>query len=110
MAGLHRQSYSTSAASHTELARALAEHGLLGFASLMVLAAMVIINVRRGQSVPEQAIAVSLVAWALLFMLNAGMRIAAPSFMIGLSAAQFVVRKKALPPPPLPLRTQLAKA
>jgi hypothetical protein len=107
MAGIHRQSYATSAASHTELTRVLSEHGLFGFASLIVLAAMAIINVRRGKTVAEQAIAASLIAWAVLFMLNAGMRIAAPSFMIGLSAAQFVMQRSDSPRPALPLRTQL---
>lgn len=104
-AGSYRQTYSATAASHTELTRALSEHGLLGFASLLSLGALLLSNVRRGQSVAERAIAASLISWALLFMVNAGMRLAAPSFVIGLSAAQFVMRKSPPPPPPPPLRT-----
>jgi hypothetical protein len=98
-AGSYRQTYSASAASHTELTRVLSEHGLLGFGSLLALATLLIGNLRRCESTAQRAIAASLMAWALLFMLNAGMRLAAPSFVIGLSAAHFVTRK---PPPPEP--------
>jgi O-antigen ligase len=104
-AGAYRQGYSATAASHTELTRALSEHGLFGLASLLTLVALFVTNVLRCESVSERAVTIGLIAWGVLFMLNAGMRLAAPSFAIGLSSAQLL---SALPKPvpvPAPLRS-----
>ena len=84
-----RQRFAKYAPSHTEFSRMLAEHGLFGVAALGVLMAMFVTNARRTTSPVERMIAVSLMTWAALFTIHAGMRLVAPSFAIGLSCAAF---------------------
>ena len=72
-------------ASHTEFTRVIAEHGLLGIVSLLALAVGAVHNIRRHRSKVGQAIAAGMVAWSCLFMMSAGMRLAAPAFIWGLS-------------------------
>lgn len=73
------------AASHTEFSRVISEHGLLGIFALITLALATIYNFKRQKSIMGKAFVVGVVVWSFLFMLNAGMRLAAPSFMWGLS-------------------------
>lgn len=88
-----RQRFVKYAVSHTEFSRMIAEHGFFGVASLVVLVAMFIGNVRRKTSAAERMIVVSLIVWAVLFTLHAGMRLVAPSFAIGLSCAAFAMHR-----------------
>ena len=74
-------------AAHTEYTRSLAEHGLLGAASVLLLALMCWRNFRRGQTMVERGLIVSMIAWSLIFMAHSAMRIAVVSFLIGLSFA-----------------------
>lgn len=77
------------AVSHTEFSRLFAEHGLLGFASLALLlmtGVKVVFESRGGRA---RSVKASGVAWGLLYMLTAAMRLAAPSFLFGLAFAQF---------------------
>jgi hypothetical protein len=75
---------------HTEFSRMLAEHGLFGLGSLLVLVIMTVQSVRRAPTAWEKAIALSLVGWSLLFMLVYDMRVAAPSMFFGLSFVTFL--------------------
>ena len=70
---------------HTEISRLVAEHGLLGFVALVLLLFSAARNLRRARAGNEKAVVAATVGWSLLFMLNAGMRLAAPSFLFGLS-------------------------
>jgi O-Antigen ligase len=72
-------------ASHTEFARIISEHGIFGICSLLTLVLIFIYNLNRQISVEGKAMTAGLVVWSGLFMLNAGMRLAAPSFILGLS-------------------------
>lgn len=80
------------AMSHTEFTRLISEHGSFGFAALLALLAMSVINVKRQNSILGRAVVAGTAAWAMLFMLNAGMRLAAPSFMLGLTFITLVAR------------------
>ena len=73
------------AMTHTEFSRLIAEHGTFGLAALLSLIAMSIINVKRQRSKLGRAVVAGAATWCVLFMLNAGMRLAAPSFMWGLT-------------------------
>jgi hypothetical protein len=75
-------------ASHTEFSRLLAEHGALGFVSILLLVVMALRNVSRARGATGKAVAASLVGWSFLFMLNVAMRTVAPSFLIGLTFAR----------------------
>ena len=73
------------AASHTELTRLLSEHGSLGVLAILSLVAATIYNLRRQTSRIGKAIVAGSIVWSGLFMMNAGMRLAAPAFIWGLS-------------------------
>ena len=88
-----RQRFIKFAMSHTEFSRMIAEHGMFGLASLLVLLALFLENVRRAKSAASRMIVVSLITWATLFTLHAGMRLVAPSFTIGLSCAAFAMQR-----------------
>ncbi|MQA28679.1 MAG: hypothetical protein GEU82_02410 [Luteitalea sp.] len=85
-ANVHREKFYRNTASHTEYSRMVAEHGLFGlvaFASLMVMVFQII---RKPRPVSQKALTMALSAWALLFMVSYGMRLAAPAFALGLAA------------------------
>lgn len=73
------------AASHTEFSRLLSEHGAFGILALVLLLTMVIVNLKRSRSRLGRALILGAAAWATLFMLNTGMRLAAPSAIFGLT-------------------------
>ena len=82
----YRERYlSYSSASHTEFSRLISEHGSLGLAAVFVLIAMTVINLKRHRSILHRALVMGVSMWCILYMLNAGMRLAAPSFLWGLT-------------------------
>jgi O-antigen ligase len=72
---------------HTEFARLPAEHGVLGAIALLLLLVAALRSIRKAKSVKGKAIAVCLIGWSFLYMLNAAMRLSAPAFMFGLAFA-----------------------
>lgn len=72
-------------AAHTEYTRMLAEHGVFGLYALILLVVMTLSAIFRQQSSTGKAVAVAMTTWSLLFMTNAGMRLAVPSFVFGLA-------------------------
>lgn len=74
-------------AAHTEFTRMLCEHGTLGLLAFLVLlyAGGVIATCPREPR--GRGVAIALAAWAFLYMTNAAMRLAGPSFVFGLSCA-----------------------
>jgi len=76
---------------HTEFARIIAEHGLFGIFAIISLLIGFIGRLGTERSNLTKALAAGAVVWSSLFMLNAGMRLAAPSFMWGLSFLVVVV-------------------
>ena len=86
-------------ASHTEFARVISEHGALGILALIALALGVVFRVLGQNSGIKKGFVAGVVLWSALFMMNAGMRLAAPSFMWGLSFLTIVTppSKKRLP-------------
>ncbi len=71
--------------SHTEYTRILSEHGAFGLLAICVLLRACLKNLRRARTPLERAMVGSFLAWSLLFMASAAMRLAAPAFMFGLS-------------------------
>ena len=76
-----------SSASHTEFSRLIAEHGIFGIAAIFSLLLMIVLNLKRQRPGFGRALAAGLITWSSLFMFNAGMRLAAPSFLWGVSFA-----------------------
>jgi hypothetical protein len=75
-------------AAHTEYSRMAAEHGLLGLASLGLLAWVGFSQFQRLPRGAARAVGVALATWALLFMATDGMRLAATGFLFGLAFVQ----------------------
>ena len=74
--------------SQGDIARLLAEHGLLGLAAgllLLVMAAQRFLYIRQMRSVAAKALIAPMVIWALLYMIDKAMRLVAPAFTFGLS-------------------------
>jgi O-antigen ligase len=87
---------------HTEFSRLLSEHGVFGLAALVMLLITGWKNLKRSHLVESKALVAASIGWSFIFMLNAAMRMAAPSFFFGLAFATFLftVRKDALVLPP----------
>jgi hypothetical protein len=77
-------------AAHTEFSRMLAEHGLCGLAALGLLVIAAVRNLKQARGAPAKAVVASAIGWSILFMLSNAMRLAAPAFLFGLSAATAV--------------------
>jgi hypothetical protein len=82
------------AMSHTEFTRLLSEHGIFGLFAVMALLAMVVTNFRQQTLLLGRAMVAGFALWCSLFMLNAGMRLAAPSFLLGLTFATLVTSNR----------------
>lgn len=76
------------AVSHTEFSRLFAEHGLLGCVSLALLLIAGVKVVFESSDARARSVKATGVAWGLLYMITAAMRLAAPSFLFGLAFAQ----------------------
>ncbi len=84
-------------ASHTEFSRLLSEHGTFGILAIAALFLMYLENLFGQTSSAGRALVAGMIVWSSLFMLNAGMRLAAPAFILGLSClkiSQPSVRKR----------------
>lgn len=86
-----------SPATHTEYSRMLAEHGIYGLASLFVLLWFTWRRIRMRSSPETKAVLISLLMWGLIFMSHSAMRMVAPSFLIGISAATIVGGERVIP-------------
>lgn len=73
------------ALNHTEFTRLLSEHGLLGIFAILLIGLATYFNLKRQNRGMEMAFVAGTIGWSCLYMMTAGMRIAAPAFMCGLS-------------------------
>ncbi|MGH9931112.1 MAG: O-antigen ligase family protein [Pyrinomonadaceae bacterium] len=78
---------------HTEFTRLLAEHGTLGLVALLIFLAAMAHNLVKAKSAQQKALVVAFSSWTVLYMLGAGMRLVAPSFMFGLAFAHFALER-----------------
>lgn len=81
------------AMTHTEFSRLFSEHGIFGAGALLSLVFMLVINFRRQRSLFGKAVVAGVAIWSCLFMTNAAMRLAAPSFFLGLTYITLVGRR-----------------
>lgn len=78
-------------APHTEFSRMLGEHGVLGLLAMVVILYMAFRLTANAPSAKARAITVGLGLWTAMTMMSAAMRLAAPGFIFGLAAAQFML-------------------
>lgn len=79
--------YGQAVASHTEFLRIFSEHGLFGVLGIVLLGVGFFFSIRDQRTTVGKAFTAGAVTWSCLFMMNAGMRLAAPAFLWGLSYA-----------------------
>jgi len=89
-----RGHYGEHVAAHTEFSRMLSEHGLLGIAAIVVLMGIAVRTFLRAHGAGGKALALSLMAWSLLYMGVNAMRLAVPSFTFGLACATVLAEKR----------------
>lgn len=76
---------------HTEFTRLLSDHGSLGLAAMCLLFLVAFQRVFMVKSTPlGRCMAISMIAWSLLYMMINGMRLASASFFFGLGCAVYV--------------------
>lgn len=75
-----------ASAAHTEFSRMLAEHGLWGLGALLLLLLIAWRHFLSAPTIRNRATVAALIVSSFLFMMQAGMRLAAPSFFFGLAA------------------------
>ncbi|MEM8961606.1 MAG: O-antigen ligase family protein [Acidobacteriota bacterium] len=89
---------------HTEYTRMLAEHGLFGLGALLILLGISIARALKRAPASSKAVIASLTTFALLYMMHAATRMAAPMLLFGMAAATFVIDQRVSrpvqPPPP----------
>jgi uncharacterized membrane protein YjjB (DUF3815 family) len=68
----------------------LAEHGLFGLLALILLLVIPIRNLSRARSPADKAMVAAMAGWGLLYLLVNAMRLAAPSFLLGLTCVSFL--------------------
>ena len=75
--------YGKQVAAHTEYSRMLAEHGILGLISLIILIAVSIFHLSKHNSVTNKFIRILFGILALLTMGHSAMRLVMPAFVYG---------------------------
>lgn len=85
-----------SPVTHTEFTRLIADHGSFGLVAIICLLVMTVNNLTRQRSTLGRALVAGFSVWAALFMLNAAMRLAAPSFILGMSFVTIVGHRRRL--------------
>jgi O-antigen ligase len=81
---------------HTEFTRLPAQHGIFGILALFMMLVLAASDFARQPSTAAKAICVVLIAWSLLTMGHAAMRLAIVPFIYGLGAASFRIELPAL--------------
>ena len=74
--------------SHTEFTRLLAEHGIFGLISLIILF-LLALSIIKNKKEFDRSISLTLLSWSLLFMIHSATRLAAPCFLFGLAFSKF---------------------
>lgn len=82
------------AMSHTEFSRLLSEHGMFGLFALVLLGLMIVLNFKRQRAIEGRAFVAGAAVWSCLFMANSAMRLAAPSFVLGLTFVTIAAKKR----------------
>lgn len=97
MGGANRLKYFDVPTAHTEYTRLVAEHGILGFVSLILMAAMAVRAVRIQRTAQGKAFSAACLAYGLLFMAVDAMRFAAPAFAFGFASTMVVWARRTRP-------------
>jgi O-antigen ligase len=91
----HRKEFFQALPAHCEVTRLLAEHGLFGFAALILLATALVKRLLAIRDPQFRSLAVACSAFGVLCMISNAMRVAAPGFLIGVAfASEYVAPRR----------------
>ncbi|MCC6591562.1 MAG: O-antigen ligase family protein [Bryobacterales bacterium] len=93
---IERERISGIGIAHTEFTRVLSDHGSLGLAAMGMLFLIAIQRLLAMNTPLGRCMAVSMIAWTLLYMSINGMRLASASFFFGLGCARYVDNERRL--------------
>lgn len=79
----------SSSIAHTEFSRLLSDHGLFGIVAMGVLFLMGLRMLLAAEPGGQRAFVAVMVSWALIYMAVNGMRLVAPSLLLGLGALRW---------------------
>lgn len=85
-------------ASHNEITRMLAEHGIFGLAAIVLLISMAVRNFRQANSPAQQGMAAALIVWTFASLIYTAQRLTAPALLFGLSGAILLADQTAASP------------
>jgi O-antigen ligase len=92
---IYRRAIMYGADAHTEFSRLFAEHGFLGLLALVLLLVAGAREFLETRGPNAKAVKASGIMWSILYMLNAAMRLAAPSFLFGFAFANLTLDDEA---------------
>lgn len=99
----YRQDFRADTSAHTEFSRLVAEHGVFGLVAMLLLLLMALQHLKRANPGPGKASTAAMISWSFFYMMTAAMRLAAPSFVFGLAAANLIAEvNPAAETPPQP--------
>jgi O-antigen ligase len=87
----HAEAVDSAVTAHTEFSRTLAEHGLLGVLSTLILLGLLVVSYVRNKRGLGRALAATFAIWSLSLMVHSGMRFVAISLGIALALAVWQV-------------------
>jgi hypothetical protein len=85
MAGLMREQMGLIGAAHTEYTRLFAEHGITGALAIFLLGVIAFRVMRVARIMRYRALVAALLMWSFAFLGVTGMRLVAPSVVVGLA-------------------------
>jgi O-antigen ligase len=97
-----REELGHGGAAHTEFTRLLAEHGVLGILAILFLLFLGIRTILTARTLQARAYVAAMLVWFTLFLVVNAMRVAAPSFLVGLACAVAYASLPVRPRPSLP--------
>ena len=74
--------------SHTEYTRLLAEHGIFGIATLLIILSLTISIIKNKKGF-DRSISLTILSWSLLFMIHSATRLAAPCMLFGFAFSRY---------------------
>jgi O-antigen ligase len=83
----------TRVAAHNEFTRLLAEHGIWGVLALLSLLFLTLQHFQQAATLRGRLLMLTMTFWGFGFIFMAAMRVVAPSYVLGLTAARLVDRQ-----------------
>lgn len=75
---------------HTEFSRLLAEHGIFGLISGLLLISLILDIVKNSTDSEDKSLKMMLITWSIITMLHSATRLAVTTFILGISSFKYI--------------------